>query len=217
MSKRILVPVLALAAFGVTAKASIATYCTGDQSSCTDTAAAFSSATSNLSTVNFDAMVLDGDGGFEDTTTGLMLDDPAFNPANVSESSGVLTDRNHGFNVTLPAGAILFAFDILLPGGSTGASYSIAFNADSNHYTTTLSNNNSGASSFFFGAVSDGEITGLSISGPATVQISNFELQGTGQADTPEVGTLLLIGAGLISMRWMRRAQLRFFGPPQTA
>jgi hypothetical protein len=39
---------------------------------------------------------------------------------------------------------------------------------------------------------------------------------GGGGSETPEVGTLLLIGAGLISMRWMRRWPRHFFRTPRT-
>jgi hypothetical protein len=53
-----------------------------------------------------------------------------------------------------------------------------------------------------------------------SVQINNFNAAtgGMTQSATPEVGTLLLIGAGLISMRWMKRLpKPRFLRTQQTA
>jgi hypothetical protein len=87
-------------------------------------------------------------------------------------------------------------------------------------FLVTLSNTGSSPSSFFFGAISTTDLTNITVTGPNNttgVQISGVQLAGAGQAETPEVGTLLLIGAGLISMRWMKRLpKPRFFRSPQT-
>ena len=85
-----------------------------------------------------------------------------------------------------------------------------------------------GSTPISVGYINDG-LTGpwtiqISTTGGAySVGVSNFNAVGSQtQADTPEVGTLILIGAGLIGMRWMKRlprrlAKPRFFRSPQTA
>jgi hypothetical protein len=219
MIKRFLVPVLALAALGLPARASIVTYCDGNQASgCGQIGSAFSSVSGTVYSVDLTAVTQVPNGGLEDPISGLVLYDyPNQSSANISESGGVVTDTNQGIQIQLPANTLVFAFDLLLPGGANGATYTIS---DPGVFLVTLSNTGSSPSSFFFGAISTTDLTNITVTGPNNttgVQISGVQLAGAGQAETPEVGTLLLIGAGLISMRWMKRLpKPRFFRSPQT-
>jgi hypothetical protein len=48
------------------------------------------------------------------------------------------------------------------------------------------------------------------------LEINDFSVAES-SSPTPEVGTLLLIGSGLIAMRYLRRVHLRYFHSPQPA
>lgn len=116
--------------------------------------------------------------------------------------SAVLTQSlpNGSIQVTLPANVRAFGVDV---NSASAIGVTIDYTAGGNftHLATPA------GTSGFFGVRTDAPITNLVLYTGVTTKISvdNFEI-GT-QADTPEVATLLLIGTGLIAMRWLRRRQ----------
>jgi len=209
MTKRFLVPVLALAAFGLPAGANIVEYCSGSNCGAT-TQSAFNNAVT-LDGYTYDGL-LDFSGGtlagsvFTDTTTGIIFTD--FQGHALDDTGGILT---------APGGDTIL---ITIPNTILALSMTINVGAGlCDNYCTE------GETSGFLGFINNDSpmspwIVGISPAGfQFTVQIDNFNAAtGAGPASpTPEVGTLLLIGAGLISMRWMRKLpKPRFFRSPQT-
>lgn len=201
-TKRFLSSVLAFVAIGVSARASVVTYCNSGSPACTDNSSAFSNV--GLVAINFDSASVVSD-SFTDPTS-----NTAFFTENVAavmtEGSDALTDSAYGFQINLPVNTLVFALEYQTPAGK---SFSVDFNSDSEGFAYNFTSTSSSIP-IFFAATSDGPITNLNIYGSAgaTATITNFDLQGS---ETPEVGTLLLIGFGLIAMRWMRRARPHFF------
>ena len=208
-TKRFLVPVLALLACGLPAGATLATYCDGASVSCTNTAGSFNSA--GLLAINFTSASIVSN-SFTDPGSLTFFQD--FTGGVLTNPSNALTDSKDGFQINLPANTLILAFNYLIQNGgnlgicvmTTGPTGCTSFSGTSSSTPT------------FFGVTSDLNITEITITGntgPGT--ISNFELQGPVGSETPEVGTLLLIGTGLIVMRWMKRRPRLLFRIPQTA
>jgi hypothetical protein len=218
MTKRILVPVLALAAFGLTARASIAVYC--DVNCGGNTTAAFSSVLlldgysyANNPDLTFTGLGLSGNSlQYTDGLTNVMF--ASTNMFTITSSTLV---ASAGKSVTVTVPAVYAAIQLNASNSGPGFDFTCF---DGGCDGTILSGtpvevdilNNSPGSIWSFT---------ISTTGIPSEQITINSFNPAGMqaqgSDTPEVGTLLLIGAGLISMRWMRRAQLHFFGPPQTA
>jgi hypothetical protein len=217
ISKRFLVPVLALMGWGLPVGASVVSYCSGNLSNCSDPASAFSSASGMVYTVDLTALYSVPNGGLEDPVSGLIVYDyPDQSGSNISESGGAVTDTSQGIQIELPSDTLVFAFDLTLPGGANDATYTVAVSGASG---VSISNDGSSPSSFFFGVISSTALTSIVVQGPVGkgVQISEVELAGDtggggggGGSETPEVATFLLIGFGLIAMRWMHRLPRRF-------
>jgi hypothetical protein len=123
----------------------------------------------------------------------------------------VLTTSGQKDNVliTMPSTVLAIALTVDVAGG-------LCFDA----YCSTP-----GAYTGFAGSINPSGAWSINI-GPLAqnngfTKIDNFNaaMAGTGGSETPEVGTLLLIGSGLIAMRWMRRLprRRRVFQVPQTA
>jgi hypothetical protein len=214
--KRFLFSVMALVALGLPAGAvTVVTYCDGATPGCTNSAASFSS--SGLLPITFTGGYIVSN-SFTDVGTGTFFgDDAATGGGIISILGDTILDSKGGFQINLPANTLVFALNYLIPSGDT---YLVSFSSGGNPYSFSLTSSSSSTAAFF-GATSDQAITSLIVysnfNAQTSAAISNFELQGTGTSDTPEVGTLLLIGFGLISMRYLRRAQVRFFHTPQTA
>jgi hypothetical protein len=214
MIKRTLAPVLALVAFGMTATASIATYCDGTGCS-PNNAAQF---TSDLATddytlqgiVTFSALngTLSGS-TYTDTTTGIVFAD--FHGHNLAFSGSGLTtpigQTNDFIRITLPATYLAIQFNVNVPAG-------LCLNAacPANQTTGFVGFINPGVTDTWFvdiGPLGAQQFTDILNFNAATLDVNN--------TDTPEIGTLLLIGTGLIVMRWMKRRPRHFFRTPQTA
>jgi hypothetical protein len=215
MTKRFLVPVLALAAFGLPAGATTVAYCDG--SGCgTNIMSVFNSLTagdtwasaSPITFGDFPIGVLSGN-QYTDDLTSVMFQATH----NLSDPGALDTQAGAGdtLTITVPATYTVVVLSIFSQNGPWG--FCIDAGCDYANLTSTP---------LSVGYINDG------LSGPWTIQIkeqsgaysvgvNSFNAAGS-QADTPEVGTLLLIGAGLISMRWMKRLpRPRFFHSPQTA
>lgn len=217
MLKRLLAPVLVLTAFGLTARADIAVYCDGFGCSAGNDAA-FMTAVSAMtfassSDITFTSTYLSGD-QYEDTTN-------------------VLFGNLQGNNFTVSGGALnapLFTIDTLtisVPATYSALALSLTQNSGSSvqyHLDAVGDFANLSSTPTFVGYVNTGGgAWTIQISPPqgstAAIAVDGFDPAGPPSqgSDTPEVGTLLLIGAGLISMRWMKRLPRRFFHSPQTA
>jgi hypothetical protein len=170
-----------------------------------DTIAAFNAATGNLGGATPDLftsgnITVNGSGysQYLDITTGLLFFDDTYN-ANVNlvlvGSTLEVGSPVDSVLITVPTGVT--AFVVTLSAGGSGQSYVI------NGVTVFLT------SSAQFGFVDPtGNIGNILIghSSGGPLVFDNFDVSGgSSQSPTPEVGTLLLIGAGLIAMRWMKR------------
>jgi hypothetical protein len=214
MTKRFLVPVLALAAFGLPAGATTVAYCDGVGCG-SNVMSVFNSLTAgdiweSASPITF-GLTLGTLTGNDYTDTLTSIDFQAAH--NLTDPGDLDTQNGTGdmLTITVPSTITVVVLSIFSQNGDHG--FCIDADCDNAQLSST--------------PISVGYIN-TSPTGPWTIQIypiggtsnsvgvSNFNAVGS-QADTPEVGTLLLIGAGLISMRWMKRLpRPRFFRAPQT-
>jgi hypothetical protein len=213
MTKRFLVPVLALAALGLPAGASIVEYCSGTGCG-SQTSAAFMNdlSTDSYTLQGLTTFAASGISGsiYTDSATGIVFTD--FLGMSLSVSSGTLstpvTNSTPNYIVmTIPATIVAIEFVVNVPNG-------VCLNVicptnETNGFVGFLNSTPGAQWTAQIGAFFGGQ----------SVSINNFNAAtaGASQSDTPEIGTLLLIGTGLISMRWMKRApRHRFFRTPQT-
>jgi hypothetical protein len=206
-TKRFLIPVLALAAFGLPASADAVMYC---NSGCgANTMAAFNTATSGLGAATQDEftagnITIDGGSGltqYLDPTTGLLFFDDNFNTLSIVGTTLEVGSTSDSGLITVPTGVT--AFVVGLSAGGSSQTYTI-----------------NGTSVFLlapaqFGFIDAGGNIGnilISRGSGGPLIFDNFDVSGgASQSETPEVGTLLLIGFGLIAMRWMKRVPRRRF------
>jgi hypothetical protein len=220
MIKRFLVPVLALAALGLPARASIVEYCSGAgcggniQSAFDNAVTVAGYSYEGLETFNVDADLAGS--YYTDDTSGIIFESFFGGGAsgNLTDTGGVLSTPNGDYSIVITIPATVLAINMQInvtpglcakdcaEGETSGFLGFINNDSPTSPWTVTISPTGYGG----------------------FTQISSFNAAtaGMSQADTPEVGTLLLIGAGLISMRWMKRlprrlAKPRFFRTPQTA
>jgi len=211
MIKRFLVPVLALAAFGVPAGASIVEYCSGTNCGAT-TQSAFNNAVA-ASNYTYD--------GIETFNSGAELSGSTY----TDSTTGIIFEDFQGHSLSVVGGALIApggdSIKIIIPNTILALSMTITVGAGlCDSYCAE------GETAGFLGFIDPNSPTSpwsVSISTLGmqdNVQINSFNAAGAGtsQSQTPEVGTLLLIGAGLISMRWMKRLpKPRFFRTAQPA
>jgi hypothetical protein len=219
MIKRFLVAVVALAAFGLPARASVVPYC--DSFCGGNDTAAFSSALGldGYTYVNGTDLTITGtlsDGGLQylDGQTGVMF---AASSAFTITSLTLQTAANGVLTISVPAvfGAIQLSLS------QTGAPGSAITYDDSFFDSVYLTSSPMTLDYLNTAPGSNWTITLTPATSGERITVNGFNPAGTSQGstggDTPEVGTLLLIGSGLIGMRWMKRVPRRFFGTPQTA
>jgi hypothetical protein len=219
MIKRFLVPVLALAAFGLPAMASSVpycdTYCGGNDTAAFSNALALDGYTYVSGTdLTFTGGLSDGGLQYLDGSTGVLF---AASSAFTITSLTLETAANKAITITVPAafGAIqLMLSQTGAPGFAT--TYTDSFMDDvlltSSPWVLDYLNTTPGSSwTITLTPGTSGEQIIVDAFNPAGIQS-----QGGGSS-TPEVGTLLLIGTGLIAMRWMKRVPRLFFRTPQPA
>jgi len=142
--------------------------------------------------------------GSIDPSTGYTYDGVTFTDStfgggsNLWLSSGSLVDGKYGIDISLPSTVIAFSMTFNLPGSGT-----VSFSSPT-YFNTSL-----GGSNLFFAALSSSAFSGLALADASGVTIKSFEIftEGSGGSDseTPEESTLILIGAGLITLRLLRR------------
>ena len=216
---RFFVSVLALAALALPAGATVVDYCAGTGCSPNDQTAFNTAVSSGAYTYEgleaFTSSNLSAD-MYSDPTSGVVFSEFFNNTLSVT-GGNALKDQygastNTAIVITLPVTVLAVEFTA---NNLNGASLCMDSICPTNE------------SSGFFGAVNSSPtgtwtVTLQAIGSDQPIEISNFDVATAGAAqgpgsETPEVGTLLLIGSGLVSMRWMRRAQRRLFPSPQPA
>lgn len=109
-------------------------------------------------------------------------------------------------HVVFPANIFAFGADLIFIAGSP-APYEIDFTDTTGHSITT-SGVNTLPGSTFFGVRSDQAIVSADIYNlnfNNTVGFDNFEIGTQGPAETPEIATFMMIGLGLLSLRYLKR------------
>jgi hypothetical protein len=220
MNKRFLVPVLALAGFGLPVGASIVTYCDGGGCGANITSAFNNAVATNgytyvsVSNISFTAGSLSGT-QYDDGLTSMVFLDSS-HPFSVN--SGELDTSSAGndsVTITVPATYSAIVLDLTnFNSGTVGFGLDQGSNfANLAHGSTTVVGYTN------VGGSAPWTITIYPFSSSGALGIINFNaaMSGSTGGETPEVGTLLLIGFGLIAMRWMRRWPRRLFRVPQTA
>jgi len=220
MIKRFLVPVLALAALGLPAMADVVTYCNGG---CSDTTADFDSLVTldgltyaNPTDLTFTGS-LTGTTQYADGLTNLVFADS--DGFNITGSLGLeAKGGSDTITVTVPSQYSVVQLNLA---GSTSGFWFTCLDAGCNTNTDLTATPqfvdyvNTTPGSPWTITFSSGSENRLIVAAfdPAGVASQG----GAGGASTPEVGTLLLIGAGLIAMRWMKRVPRRLFRTLQPA
>ena len=217
MIKRFLLPVLALAALGLPARADTVAYCDGGGCG-SNVLSVFNSLTASDSWDSASPITFGPAFGtlagneYTDTLTTM-----TFQAAHTLTDPGDLDTQNgtgDTLTITIPATITVVVLSIFSQNGAHG------FCIDAACDYAQL-----GSSSISVGYINSSPtgpwtIQISTMNGAYSVGVSGFNAAGSeAQAETPEVGTLLLIGAGLISMRWMKRlprrpAKPRFFRTP---
>jgi len=186
---------------------------------------AFNNATSSVffQNITFDASNLSSSTGYTDPSGVNFTDSFTGDGSRLSVSGGNLVDTNSwGFAAALPNVVYDYWFTVT---GSAGEALNVAFTAPDGYQHNTYS---LGSGTFFFGVTSSAPITGLSFtnsSGHQALTITGFGFAGTSDSggggdpgDAPEGATLLLIGSGLIAMRFLRkRDKTRAGARPKTS
>jgi hypothetical protein len=216
MIKRFLVPVLALAALGLPARADVVAYCDGGCGS--NIMSVFNSLTSgdayaSGSPITFGPAlgVLSGNEYTDDLTS------VVFQATNSLSDLGALDTQDgagDALTITVPATYTAIVVSIFSQNGTW------VFCIDAACDYATL-----GSMPVSVGYINSSPTAPWTIqikeqNGAYSVGVNSFNAANAeaAQSATPEVGTLLLIGAGLISMRWMKRLpRPRFLRTPQTA
>jgi hypothetical protein len=221
MIKKFLVPVLALFGFGFSAQADVTEYCNPSGNCGSNTTTAFETAVTNdsytyasLTDITFASGGLSGSQYLDPMTQVLFAASSALAISGVT----LVETAENNITITVPAtyAAIRFSVSQL---GAAGSAFT-GIDANSNYYVFLTSTpqeigfiNQTPGSPWTITLV-----PGLS---GEKIQFDSFDAAGAA-APTPEVGTLLLIGSGLIAMRYMKRrraslAPKRFFRGLQTA
>jgi hypothetical protein len=220
MIKKILVAVLAVAAFGLPARASVVPYC---NSYCGgNTTAAFASVVgldgytyASGTDLTFTGGLSDGGLQYLDGATSVLF--AASSALTITVSDVLELAANKAITISVPAGYGAVQLFLSQTGVVGSAFTCIDTSCDDTYLTST-------PIELDYLNTTPGSAWNITITpGLSSEQIivDSFNPAGTSQGssggDTPEVGTLLLIGSGLIGMRWMKGLPRRFFGTPQTA
>jgi hypothetical protein len=214
MIKRFLVPVLALAAFGLPAMADVVTYCSG--SGCNpENATAF---TSDLATDNYTLQGLTtfasanlAGSTYTDPLSQILFTDFLGNSFTVTSgilSTPVVATGSNEVVITIPSTVTAIELTVNVPKGLCLDAYCPA--NETTGFVGFINTNPGAQWTVELGPLSAGSNISIDDFTVATAATAS-------QASTPEIGTLLLIGAGLIAMRWMKRVPRRLFRTPLPA
>jgi hypothetical protein len=210
--KRFLVPVLVLAALAMPARATLVDYCNAGCG--TNTLSVFNSLTSGDSFASTSPITFGG-APVSEYTDGLT--NVLFQATHgFTISGGVLdTQNNQGDTliVTIPSTFTVVILTLTSQNGTGGFYLDSSGNVIANLSSTPTT------VGYINDSVTGDWTIGISkLGGAYSVAVNNFNVAnaGTSSSETPEVGTLLLIGAGLISMRLLRHLPRKLFRPART-
>lgn len=216
--KRFLVPVLALVGFGVPAGASVATYCSGSGCS-TENNAQFVSdlstdgytlqALTNFSTSNGSLAGAD----YTDNASGVLFADflgQSLSFSGTALSTGVTSSQPNYIEITLPSTVAAISIAVTAPQGICLDAFCPA--GETTGFVGFINSNPLAAWTVEIGVFSPGGYLNLN-----SFSVADVSAPPGGDSPTPEVGTMFLIGAGLIGMRWMKRVPRRLFRTPLPA
>ncbi len=231
MTRDVLISILALAGLAAPAHATI-TYCNSGcgNSNSGVTFSSFGTTAAGLgdtmsSPITFVSGGLDGSGVYTDAGTGTVF--TGFNGTTAealilsgtslaqtgSSGNGGNSTNGRSIQIALPANTYAFAMFVSSTSGFAGPYVELVssptdFNHTNGNYTLSI---NSSSDSQFFGIISNTAIASIFIGDldafQSPIRIQSFETGGP--APTPEVSTFLLIGSGLVLMRFLRRRQQR--------
>jgi hypothetical protein len=209
INKKFLAPVLALVAIGLPARANVAVYCAGDCGG--NTLAAFNSLVAadvytyaSGTDLTFTGSLSGGGMQYLDGATQVLF---AASSA-FTINADVLTSASNGA-ITFTVGAQYAAIRLMLSANGANDFTCIDSSCDGTPLGFT-------PKEIDYITDTPGSQWSVTISpglGGEQISVNSFNPAGPG-SETPEVGTLLLIGAGLIAMRWMPR---RVFRTPRLA
>jgi hypothetical protein len=213
ISKRFLAPVLALVALGLPASASVVAYC--DIGNCgLNSTAAFNTLVTADMLVYASAMDLTftpgslNAGSYDDGMTGVL-----FAASGAFSVSGATLQETTGNTITITVPAIYSVMRLSISQVSGGSDTTFLDAGENTQVVLT-----SAPTQVDFVNTAPGSVWTITIipsfSGEH-IAIGSFNPADANA--TPELGTLLLIGFGLMAMRWMRRVPRRLFQTPLPA
>ena len=224
-TRDVLMSIAALAGFAIPAHATIAFVYCNDTSHCTSnsgmTFSTFGTAAGGLgyamsSPITFVSAGLSGTPAIY-VDAGTFTSFAGYSNATTQNSLQILgttlaqtiNGANSGIQVTLPANTYAFAMFVSVFSGFGNPLVELGDrNVSLSNYGLAIPNS---STSVFFGIVSSTPLSSLFIgnfgNNDGAVEIQSFEIGGP--APTPEVSTFLLIGSGLVLMRFLRRRQQR--------
>jgi len=134
-----------------------------------------------------------------DPSTGVMFSDQTGNSGGLTVVSSDELKVTSGFSlgIQVPSTYTAYWFDIETLSSGAAVNESSSSPSSSNSFTTP-------GTPLFFGIVTNTAVTGLQISGGlGTIEIDNFNVASSGSSggSTPEGGTMVMIGGGLILLR----------------
>jgi hypothetical protein len=229
-TRDVLLSVVALAALAAPAQATIV-YCNSGCTSNTGvTFSSFGTTAGGLgdtmsSPITFVSGGLSGSGVYTDAATGAIF--TGFNVTTAealilngtslaqtgSSGNGGNSTNGRSIQIALPANTYAFAMFVSSTSAFAGPYVELVnsptnFNHTNGNYTLSI---NSSSDSQFFGIISDTAISSIFIGDleafQSPIRIQSFETGGPADTSAPEVSTFLLIGTGLVLMRFLRRRQ----------
>jgi hypothetical protein len=212
MIKKLLVPVMAFVALALPAGASIVEYCSGTSAACTTNNDAAFTATVAVDNITMQSLAAFAVGNlaaniYTDPGTGIQFKDVQGGTLSVSTGALSTPHSDDTIQIIIPMTYLAVSMTVNVTAGLCD-NYCLE-----GETTGTLSFiNNDSPSVPWIVSVSP-------VNGNGSITLSGFSAGTTmsQSTDTPEVATLLLIGFGLLSMRWMKRWPRGLFLKSQTA
>lgn len=213
-SSKVLISVLVLGAAAAPAFASqVATYTTFASMQAANPLMTFSN-------ISFDAFVGSTFTSFTDSGTGVTFSTPTnqglgiyVNPGGTWPAGAILKRTTNGgeLDITFPTPIRAFGFSLGNAGGAYSLNVIVTYMSGSS-YSRTFNPPDS-TTPAYFAASFDAPITSFVISTDSNTlvqfDLNNFTVGQQADAPIPETATLVLIGSGLIFLRFLRRRQLQ--------